>query len=293
MFLTRFISYLQYEKRFSPHTFGAYREDIQQYSDFLSQSEINLADATHFHVRSWMVELLDNGMSPKSVARKLSSLRSFYKFLLREGLASHNPLMQVKAPKIPRKLPVFVEEEKLNLLLDDPGVFAGDFTGLRDKLVMEMLFGTGMRLAELVSVREGSVDFHAETIKVLGKRNKERIIPVDKSLVNLISLYISEKKKQQFNNNSLTLLVTNKGLDIYPGLVYRIVKKYLSSISTHQKKSPHVLRHTYATSLLNHGADINAIKELLGHASLAATEIYTHNSVDRLKLIYKQAHPKA
>jgi integrase/recombinase XerC len=186
-----------------------------------------------------------------------------------------------------------VEDEKLSKLLDNDEVFAHDFPGTRDKLVMELLFGTGIRLAELVTLQQDNVDLFAGTIKVLGKRNKERIIPINHELRQLLGIYVDVKKNQNFHNNSLTLIVTNKGMDTYPKLIYLIVQKYLSYISTQSKRSPHVLRHTFATTLLNRGADLNAIKELLGHANLSATQVYTHNSVERLKSIYKQAHPKA
>ncbi|MDF3079406.1 MAG: tyrosine-type recombinase/integrase [Sphingobacteriaceae bacterium] len=293
MFLERFFRYLQFEKRFSPHTLTSYKNDIGQFAEYLSGYELDYASAKHSVVRSWMVEMMDGGTEPKTIARKLSALRSFYKFLLREGLVEHNPMLQVKAPKIPKKLPVVVSEEKLNVLLDSDMVFPEGFSGLRDRLVMELLFSTGMRLAELVALKDSDIDFYSQSLKVLGKRNKERIIPISTSLLNLTKLYISEKKRQNFDNISTSLIVKNNGMDAYPKLIYRIVNKYLSEISTHTKKSPHILRHTFATSLLNNGADINAIKELLGHASLAATQVYTHNSVERLKSIYKQAHPKA
>lgn len=293
MFLERFTRYLQFEKRFSPHTLTSYKNDITQFADYMAGLEIDYESVKHSTVRSWMVDIMDRGTEPKTIARKLSALRSFYKFLLREGLLEHNPMLQIKAPKIPKKLPVVVSEDKLNALLDSDAVFPEGFAGLRDRLVMELLFSTGMRLAELVSLKESDVDFYSQSLKVLGKRNKERVIPVNTQLLNLIRLYINEKKRQNFDNISLCLIVKNDGMDSYPKLIYRIVNNYLSVISTHTKKSPHILRHTFATSLLNNGADISAIKELLGHASLAATQVYTHNSVERLKSIYKQAHPKA
>jgi len=186
-----------------------------------------------------------------------------------------------------------VEDVKLTQMLDDNEVFSDDFKGLRDKLVIETLFGTGIRLAELIGIKETDINIYEGTVKVLGKRNKQRIIPINNELKLLMARYLEAKKSEKFNNNSLALLVTDKGADAYPKLIYLIVNKYLSYISTQNKKSPHVLRHTFATSLLNRGADLNAIKELLGHANLSATQIYTHNSVERLKSIYKQAHPKA
>jgi integrase/recombinase XerC len=208
-------------------------------------------------------------------------------------LVEANPTLQVKAPRVSKKLPVFIEDSNLNSLLDNAEVFGEGFEGLRDRVVLELLFGTGIRLAELITLNDADVNLYEQTIKVFGKRSKERIIPVNVSLMKLLKQYIEEKSKQNFQNLSQKLLVTSEGKAAYPKLIYRIVNKYLAYISTNEKKSPHILRHSFATSLLNKGADLNAIKELLGHASLAATQVYTHNSVERLKTIYKQAHPKA
>ncbi len=291
--LEQFIRHIRTEKRFSPHTVEAYHHDLLQFSDFLRLSELDFVSARQIHVRSWIAQLLEDHLTEKTVNRKLSSVRSFYRYLRRNGGVDDDPAARVRAPKIPRRLPVVVDETKLTLLLDGPSTFPADFEGIRDRLVLELLFGTGIRLAELVGMREADVDFHQKSVKVLGKRNKERIVPLNQTLLQLLPEYLEEKKKQQFDNNSLTLLVTTKGQNIYPKLIYRIVKAYLSHISTHEKRSPHILRHSFATSLLDHGADIQSIKELLGHSSLAATQVYTHNSVERLKSIYKQAHPKA
>ena len=293
MFIERFTNYLQYEKRFSAHTLSAYLQDLQQFQKFLFQSELDFAAVKHHDVRSWIVDLLDKQAEPRSVQRKLSTLRTFYKFLLREMLVEANPTLQVKAPRVSKILPVFIEDSNLNNLLDNAEVFGEGFEGLRDRVVLELLFGTGIRLAELITLSDADVNLYEQTIKVFGKRSKERIIPVNVSLMKLLKQYIEEKSKQNFQNLSQKLLVTSEGKAAYPKLIYRIVKKYLAYISTNGKKSPHVLRHSFATSLLNKGADLNAIKELLGHASLAATQVYTHNSVERLKTIYKQSHPKA
>jgi len=244
-------------------------------------------------IRNWMVELMGQKIIARSVNRKMATLRKYFKFLLQEGVITDNPTSKIRSQKIPKNLPVVVEDARLTQMLDDNEIFTNDFIGQRDKLVVEMLFGTGMRLAELLGLKDQDINNYEGTLKVLGKRNKERIIPVNTELRNLLGKYLELKKKQNFNNNSLTLIVTNKGADAYPKLIYLIVHKYLSNISTQDKKSPHVLRHTFATSLLNNGADLNSIKELLGHANLSATQIYTHNSVERLKSIYKQAHPKA
>lgn len=295
MILERFILYIQYEKRYSPHTVSAYRSDLDQFFKFLENSEDLIADPaqiTYQHIRNWMVHLMSE-MTARSVNRKIATLRKYFKFLLREGLISSNPTSKLQSPKNVKHLPVVVEDAKLSAMLNDGEIFSDDFEGLRDKLVIETLFGTGIRLAELVTLKEQDVNICENTIKVLGKRNKERIVPINHELKLLLGKYIDLKKNQNFHNISLTLIVTNKGAEAYPKFIYLIVQKYLSYISTQDKKSPHVLRHTFATSLLNRGADLNAIKELLGHANLSATQVYTHNSVERLKSIYKQAHPKA
>ena len=296
MFLARFIQYIQFEKRYSPHTVSAYQSDLDQFIRFLNTPEETIthpSEITHHLIRNWMVAMMSEDITARSITRKIATLRKYFKFLLQEGIITHNPASKINTPKSPKNLPVVVEDAKLTQMLDDNEVFTHDFKGVRDKLVIETLFGTGMRLAELLGLKETDINIYEGTLKVLGKRNKQRIIPINNELKHLITHYLDLKKSENFNNNSLTLLVTNKGADAYPKLIYLTVHKYLSHISTQNKKSPHVLRHTFATSLLNRGADLNAIKELLGHANLSATQIYTHNSVERLKSIYKQAHPKA
>jgi integrase/recombinase XerC len=299
MFLGKFIQYIQYEKRYSPHTVSAYQSDLEQFFAFLNPPDsprvyLHPSEITHHDIRSWMVS--DEALSARSVNRKLATLRKYFKFLLQEGEISTNPTSRIIAPKTPKHLPTVVEADKLTELLDrDTGsaeIFTDDFAGLRDKIIIELLFGTGMRLAELIGLTQESINFHDSTLKVLGKRNKERIIPMNSQLVLLLRKYIDALESENFDNNSLTLIVTNKGAAVYPKLIYLTVQKYLSYISTQTKRSPHVLRHTFATTLLNNGASLNAIKELLGHANLSATQIYTHNSVERLKSIYKQTHPK-
>jgi len=304
MFIDRFIRYIKFEKRYSPHTVSAYQSDLDQFVSFLNNPDNTIPpptpeithpnQITHHHIRNWMVELMNHKILARSVNRKIATLRKYFKFMVQEGVIEINPASKINTPKIPKNLPVIVEDAKLTQMLDENEVFSHDFKGLRDKLVIEMLFGTGMRLSELLGVKDTDINIYEGTIKVLGKRNKERIIPVNNELKLLIAEYQELKKKQDFSgNNSLTLIVTDKGANAYSKLIYLIVQKYLSYISTQNKRSPHVLRHTFATSLLNRGADLNAIKELLGHANLSATQIYTHNSVERLKSIYKQAHPKA
>lgn len=294
MTVEQFLIYLQHEKRYSSHTIQSYKTDLLQFGDFMLKTfELPLIEVKYIHVRDFMVTLMDDKISANSVGRKLSTLRSFYKFLLREYVIVLNPMALVKAPKVPKKLPVFVDEAKMDLLLDSEEFFDNSFPSVRDRLIIETLFGTGMRLAELLSLKEADINFYDSTIRVTGKRNKERIIPIHKTLGLQLKEYAALKTLQNFDNKTTGLIVTDKGTAAYPQLIRRIVSRYLTYISTQDKKSPHVLRHSYATSLLNRGADLNAIKELLGHASLAATQIYTHNSVERLKTIYKQAHPKA
>ncbi|WP_121809098.1 tyrosine-type recombinase/integrase [Mucilaginibacter kameinonensis] len=303
MFLERFIQYIKYEKRYSVHTVSAYQSDLDQFVRFLNnpggadptpEPVITHPSQVSYHdIRNWMVELLDQKLTGRSVNRKMATLRKYFKFLLQEGIVETNPTSRIHSQKIAKTLPVVVEDARLTKMLDSDDVFTNDFPGLRDKLVIEMLFGTGIRLAELLGVKEQDLNLDGGVVKVLGKRNKERIIPINNELKILLPQYLELKKNQNFNNNSFTFIVTNKGADAYPKLIYLIVQKYLSNISTQNKRSPHVLRHTFATTMLNNGADLNSIKELLGHANLSATQIYTHNSVERLKSIYKLAHPKA
>jgi len=294
MLISSFLTYLQHEKRYSPHTLVAYETDLRQYEEYIHLNfELTLLTGKPTQVRSFMVALMDDKISANAINRKISSLRSFYKYLQREGILALNPMGLIRAPKIPKRLPVFVEEHKLNQLLDSETIFNSTFSSRRDKIVIELLFGTGIRLAELLLLKDTDINSYESTIKVLGKRNKERIVPLHSSLLKEIEEYINLKYAQNFNNKITTLIVTNTGAVAYPKLIYRIVHSYLTLISTQDKKSPHVLRHSFASSLLNRGADLNAIKELLGHAGLAATQIYTHNSIERLKSIYKQAHPKA
>jgi len=303
MFLARFIQYIKYEKRYSAHTVSAYQSDLEQFMRFLNnpggadpapEPVITHPSQVSYHdIRNWMVELIDQKLTGRSVNRKMATLRKYFKFLLQEGIVETNPVSRIRSQKVAKTLPVVVEDTRLTKMLDSDDIFTNDFPGLRDKLVIELLFGTGIRLAELLGIKEQDISFEGGVVKVLGKRNKERIIPINNELKSLLPEYLGLKKNQNFDNNSFTLIVTNKGADAYPKLIYLIVQKYLSNISTQNKRSPHVLRHTFATTMLNNGADLNSIKELLGHANLSATQIYTHNSVERLKSIYKLAHPKA
>ncbi len=290
----RFFQYLQYEKRFSPHTLTAYQTDLGQFVEFVDRIfEIaSCTEITHTHIRSWIVDLLDRKNTPRSINRKLSCLKTYFKFLRKEGIITTNPMAKVMAPKMGKRLPVFVNENKMELLFDAVD-FGEGFSGLRNRLLVELLYCTGMRSSELISVKVGDVDFASNQLKVMGKGQKERLIPFARHLANLISSYIEQRTLQDLGPGHDHLLVTDKGKPLYPGFVYKLVKKYLTAVTTLEQRSPHVLRHTFATHLSNRGADLNAIKELLGHSSLAATQVYMHNSIEKLKKVYAQAHPKA
>lgn len=297
--VTLFINYLTYEKHFSNHTIIAYRKDLMQFASFVHE-QFELDDSSvisHQHIRSWLVSLMNDAIEARSVNRKLSSLRSFFKYLLKEDLVQHNPVSKVQGPKSVKRLPVFVEEHNINSLFDvketlaGDAIFTDDFEGQRNKVMMLLFYTCGIRLSELINLKLSNVDYYRKTIKVLGKRNKERIIPITKELSTEIQRYVVFREKEGLQNEYLLLLSSNEKL--YPKLVYNEVKKFLSMVTSIEKRSPHVLRHTYATHLLNKGADLNAIKELLGHASLAATQVYTHNSIERLKDIHKTRHPRA
>lgn len=292
MLLDRFLNYIQYEKNYSPHTLVSYKKDIHNFISFLESQDFTICDASHHQVRAYLAVLMADGMKARSVNKNISTLRSFYKFLLRENQVSANPMLLVKNLKTPKQLPEVINEESLIRLLDSKDSFTSDFAGQRDRLVMELLFGTGIRRAELLAINDNDIDLYNQTIRILGKGKKERIIPIYTSLSHLIKEY-QKSKEQLFEENTQRLVVTNSGKEAYVNLIYKIVTHYLGTISTQLKISPHVLRHSFATSLLNRGAAINDIKELLGHANLAATQVYTHGSVERLKSIYKQAHPKA
>lgn len=285
-----FLQYLQFEKRFSNHTILAYSTDLAQFYEYLGAvyQVKDLSEINHLIIRSWIVKLMEQKISSRSINRKITTLKTFYKFLLRQGLVTDNPMLKVQAPKTSKRLPVFVEREKMDLLLDHT-VFGEDEEGSRNKLIIELFYATGMRLSELINLKTGDIDLHAGQLKVLGKRNKERIIPFSNELKNAIRSYLNIRSVA----DSDYLLLTASGKKMYEKLVYNIVKQYLSLVTTIDKKSPHVLRHTFATHMLNNGADLNAIKELLGHANLSATQVYTHNTVEKLKNIHKQAHPKA
>jgi integrase/recombinase XerC len=289
-----FLDFLRFERRYSPHTIVSYQTDLGQFAAFL-QSAYELDDpaqATHALIRAWVVALMQENLDPRTVNRKVACLRSYYKFLLRVGSIEANPMLRIKAPKMARKLPEFVPEEALNGLLNS-FEFGDDFAGLRDQLVLEMLYGTGIRLSELIGIHADDVSLAAGIVRVTGKGNKQRIVPLNPTLKLVIERY-QAKRMQEFGTGSGPLLLTDKGDVMYEKFVYRTVKRYLSQITTSSaQQHPHALRHAFATHLLGKGADLNSIKELLGHASLAATQVYTHLSVDRLKSVFEQAHPRA
>ncbi|MBL7929572.1 MAG: tyrosine-type recombinase/integrase [Bacteroidia bacterium] len=291
MLTEKFFRYLQFEKRFSQHTLISYKKDLQQFADFLKKQyeEKNLEAATHFYIRSWIVSLMDSKMQARSVNRKISALRSFYRFLVKEGLLETSPMKKIVAPKIPAKIPHFIHQEKMADVFAEQ-FFEDSFEGRQEKIILEILYATGMRRAELSGLKDTDIDFGQGVIRVLGKRNKERLIPMLPSLARSLKSFLDEKNNL---HDCAALLVSNKSEPLGTQKIYSIVKKHLAEAGTTGKKSPHVLRHTFATHLLNNGADINAIKEILGHASLAATQVYTHNTIEKLKNIYKQAHPKA
>ncbi len=290
--LEQFLQHLRVEKRLSEHTLTAYKKDLEQFAEFLEKTYNlkELSQADFRMIRGWAVSLVEAELHHRSVNRKLATLRSFYGYLLRCKVISINPTQRVTALKTDKPLPQFVEEKSLLVLFDDME-FGTDFEGTRDRLILELLYGTGMRLAELLELKDNDINYYDLTLKVLGKRSKQRVIPIYKSLADLIKKYQSLKNEHFPGTNILVL--TNKGEPAYPVLIQRIVKKYLSAVTSLQKRSPHVLRHTFATHLLNNGADLNSIKDLLGHSSLAATQVYTHNSIEKLKKIFKQSHPKA
>lgn len=293
--MDEFLDFLRYEKRLSPHTVTSYQTDLTQFAAYL-RAEYELdkpMQATHPLIRGWVVSLMSQDLDPRTVNRKVACLRSFYKFLLRTHQIEANPMLRIKAPKMARKLPEFVPEESLNRLLNS-FEFEDSFAGVRDQLVLETLYGTGIRLSELMGITDNDLDTGARTVRVTGKGNKQRLVPLNPSLLLVLEKYRGRRATEFGPAASAYLLLTDKGEPLYEKLVYRTVKKYLSQVSTAKAhQHPHALRHAFATHLLGKGADLNAIKELLGHASLAATQVYTHLSVDRLKSVFEQAHPRA
>ncbi|MBB1646430.1 tyrosine-type recombinase/integrase [Sphingobacterium sp. UME9] len=288
-----FIRFLQIEKRYSEHTVIAYKHELEMFQSFLGREGLTVPDIVYRDLRHYFAQMVESGKNASSVNRSMSSMRTYFKFLQREECIAKNPMTLIKALKTAKKLPVVVEKEKLVRLLDQMGQEQDGFESCRDYMVMELLFGTGIRLAELLKIKEQDIDFFNKNILILGKRNKERLVPINNLLLKELKNYLQQKATQFVDTNNSLLIVTKEGKPAYAKLIYDIVHRQLTLISTQGKRSPHILRHTFATALLDNGADLNAIKELLGHAGLAATQVYTHNSAERLKSIYKQAHPKA
>ena len=293
MSILRFLKYIEHERRYSSHTITAYKGDLDEFSSFIASeyegNDITFAD--YMQIRSWLVKLVENKISPKSVNRKISTLKTFYKFLISQGIIEKNPMTKILSPKTGKRLPVFIEKDNMQVLLNG-SEFDESFEGMRSKLIIEILYCTGMRLNELINIKIKDIDIYNSSVKVLGKRNKERILPLLNHLNTLIKQYLdsihpSPRDKAGF------LITTGEGKKVYPKLVYRTVNTYLGKVTTADKKSPHILRHTFATHMLNNGSELNAIKEILGHANLSATQIYTHNTIEKLKSIHKQAHPRA
>lgn len=291
MSLESFIAYLSFEKNYSRHTILAYEKDIQLFEKFVftefEQESITKID--YIEIRSWIITLVDSGLANRTINRKISSLNSYFKFLQKTEQRQDNPLAKHKALKVSSRVQVPFSENEIKEVLDL--LNEDSFLGLRDRLIIELFYSTGIRREELINLKEADVDFYNSTIKVLGKRDKERIVPMLKTIEKTLKKYLSEKKIKDLKDEHL--FVTEKGNKIYGTLVYRIINTYFSRVSNKVKKSPHIIRHSFATHLLNEGADLNSVKELLGHSSLASTQVYTHTSLEHLKQVYNQAHPRS
>ena len=292
MAVKKFIDFLLLEKKYSQHTAVAYQKDIEMFELFLAResSKSKVSDANYSQIRSWIVELVSTNITNRTINRKVSSLNNYYKFLLKIQSIELNPLTKHKALKVSKKLQIPFSEKEITSVLNS--IETDSFEGLRDKLIVELFYSTGMRRIELVNLQLSHVDSSQGQVKVLGKRNKERFIPLLSTVLKTYQAYLIERSSLKEVQDSKALLLTRKGLKIYEKLVYRVITNYFDVISSKVKKSPHILRHSFATHLLNNGADLNSVKELLGHSSLAATQVYTHNSVAELKKVYEKAHPR-
>jgi len=291
--INTFLDYLKFEKRYSQYTIISYQNDLEQFFGFLmSQFDAPAIEKiTGSFVRSWLAELKGDEMTAKSINRKISSLKSFFKHQMKTGVVTETPMAVIISPKISKRLPSFVEEKDIDTLFEHV-TFTDDWKGRTERLVLQLFYSTGMRLSELINLKETQIDPSYQQIKVLGKGNKERILPVEKGLMDDLQLYVADKHAE-FKLQVSNIFVNEKGKPLQARSVYGFVKQYLSQVTTIQKKSPHILRHSFATHLMNHGADLNAVKELLGHSSLAATQVYTHNTIEKLKEVFNKAHPKA
>lgn len=293
MIINEFLQYIQYEKNYSPHTVLSYHNDILQFCEFLSVSpeKFSPKDIANTQIQQWVLSLMSKNISARTLSRKISSLKSFWRFMLQHGHTHNNPTSKIILPKAKKDLPSFFKEREMEAVLDDT-FLPDDFEHIRNQLIIEMFYMTGIRLSELINIKNKDIYLHEGRLKVLGKRNKERIIPLSVEFCNKIEQYVQIRDK----NVDLTddnLFIRTNGKKLYPKLIYNIVHESMSNVSSLHKRSPHVLRHTFATAILNNGADINAVKELLGHSSLAATQVYTHTSFDELHKIYKNTHPRA
>ena len=289
-----FLDYLRYEKRYSAHTILAYQGDLEEFLLFTTQQygTTSLGELSHHHIRSWLAVMKDRGLTARSINRKISTLKSFFRFYMKQGELEISPMAKIITPKSGKKLPSFVREEDTVALMKSLERSAEDWKSLNAKMLITIFYATGMRLSELLGLRERQIDFEKAQIRVLGKGNKERIIPVSRELLRQIRDY-TDQKKARYEKSEDFLLITEKGKKLYPKYAWLLVNTYLGLTTTLEKKSPHVLRHSFATHLMNNGAGLNAVKELLGHSSLAATQVYTHTTIGKLKDIHKKAHPKA
>jgi integrase/recombinase XerC len=294
LYIQSYLQYLQSTRRLSVHTIDAYSVDMKQFTDFVF-SKYQIEDPkniSHLHIRDWVLTLHEDGKQTKSVKRKLSCLQTWFKYLLKNQYITYDPMLKVSTPKLPKRLPSVIQEqqmERLFALID----FGSDYKGLRNQLILELLYATGIRRQELMQIQMSHVQLERGLIKIIGKGNKERLVPIPNYLRPVLSTYFAARTEAFPSNTKPFLLLTDQGEELYPGLVYRVVHKYLSMVSSAQQRSPHTLRHSFATHLSNQGADLNAIKSLLGHSSLASTQVYMHNSINRLKAVYDQAHPKS